>query len=92
MEVDLSKIEFSIYYLKRNLLACIVSHNISIEKRDHINRSMDFTFEEHNIKRKLSKIIRRNLKMVSGFNRANTGNKERGIEEIRTKFAQKLFL
>ena len=53
---------------------------------------MDFTFEEHNIKRKSSKIIRRNLKIVYGFNRANTGNKDRGIEEIRTNIVQKLFL
>ena len=74
------------------MLACIVSHNMSLEKRDHINHSMDFTFEEHNIKRKSSKIIRRNLKIVYGFNRANTGNKDRGIEEIRTNIVQKLFL
>ena len=58
--------------LKMSVLACIVLHNICIEKtKDRINHNLGLTFDENN-KRKSSEDIRRNLKMVSGLNTAYT--------------------
>ena len=56
-----------------SVLACIVLHNICIEKKkDCINLSLDLTFDENNNKRKSSEDIRRNFKMVSALNTADT--------------------
>ena len=51
------KSEVSQHSLKMILLACIVLHNICTEKKDHINHSLDLTFDENNNKRKLSEDI-----------------------------------
>ena len=44
-----------------SLLACFVLHNISIEKKNRINHTLNLTFDENN-NGKLSEDIRRNLK------------------------------
>ena len=58
--------------LKMSVLACIVLHNICIEKTYRINHNLGLTFDENNNKRKSFEVIRRNLKMVSGLNTADT--------------------
>ena len=51
-----------------NVLACIVLDSVYIEKKKH---SLDLTFDKNN-KRKSSENIRRNLKMASGLDAADT--------------------
>ena len=55
-----------------SVLACIVLPNMSIEKKDRINHSMDLTFDQNSNKINSPEDIRRNLKMVSGLNTADT--------------------
>ena len=66
------KNDVSQHSLKMSVLACIVLYNICIEKKGRINHSLDLTFDENKNKRKSSEDIRRNLKMVSGLNTADT--------------------
>ena len=55
-----------------SVLACIVLPNMNIEKKDRINHSMDLTFDQNSNKINSPEDIRRNLKMVSGLNTADT--------------------
>ena len=45
---------------------------MNIEKKDRINHSMDLTFDQNSNKINSPEDIRRNLKMVSGLNTADT--------------------
>ena len=62
-----------------SVLACIVLPNMSIEKKDRINHSMDLTFDQNSNKINSPEDIRRNLKMVSGLNTADTSKGEASL-------------
>ena len=62
-----------------SVLACIVLPNMNIEKKDRINHSMDLTFDQNSNKINSPEDIRRNLKMVSGLNTADTSKGEASL-------------
>ena len=51
--------------LKINVLACIVLHNICIEKGDSISRKLDLSYDKNDNTRKSPEVLRRILKMMS---------------------------
>ena len=60
------KSEVNQHSLKVNILACIVLHNIGIEKEDSINRKFDLSYDKNDNTRKSPEELRRRiLKMVS---------------------------
>ena len=73
------KREVSQHSLKMSVLACIVLPNMNIEKKDRINHSMDLTFDQNSNKINSPEDIRRNLKMVSGLNTADTSKGEASL-------------
>ena len=68
-----------------SVLACIVLPNMSIEKKDRINHSMDLTFDQNSNKINSPEDIRRNLKMVSGLNTADTS---KGAASLRNDICE----
>ena len=60
-----SKSEVNQHSLKVNILACIVLHNICIEKVDSISRKLDLSYDKNDNTRKSPEELRRILKMVS---------------------------
>ena len=73
------KREVSQHSLKMSVLACIVLPNMNIGKKDRINHSMDLTFDQNSNKINSPEDIRRNLKMVSGLNTADTSKGEASL-------------
>ena len=71
-----------------SVLACIVLPNMSIEKKDRINHSMDLTFDQNSNKINSPEDIRRNLKMVSGLNTADTS---KGAASLRNDICEYLW-
>ena len=59
------KSEVNQHSLKVNILACIVLHNICIEKRGSISRKLDLPYDKNDNTRKSPEELRRILKMVS---------------------------
>ena len=59
------KSEVNQHSLKVNILACIVLHNICIEKGDSISRKLDLSYDKNDNTRKSPEELRRILKMVS---------------------------
>ena len=59
------KSEVNQHSLKVNILACIVLHNICIEKGDSISRKLDLPYDKNDNTRKSPEELRRILKMVS---------------------------
>ena len=52
--------------LKINILACIVLHNIYIEKEDLITQNLDFTYDSVTNRKRSSEELRDILNMVTG--------------------------
>ena len=71
-----------------SVLACIVLPNMNIEKKDRINHSMDLTFDQNSNKINSPEDIRRNLKMVSGLNTADTS---KGAASLRNDICEYLW-
>ena len=71
-----------------SVLACIVLPNIKKEKKDRINHSMDLTFDQNSNKINSPEDIRRNLKMVSGLNTADTS---KGAASLRNDICEYLW-
>ena len=71
-----------------SVLACIVLPNMNIEKKDRINHSMDLTFDQNSNKINSPEDIRRNLKMVSGLNTADTS---KGAASLRNDICKYLW-
>ena len=61
---------------------------MSIEKKDRINHSMDLTFDQNSNKINSPEDIRRNLKMVSGLNTADTS---KGAASLRNDICEYLW-
>ena len=59
------KNEVNQHLLKVNVLACIVLHNICIEKGDSISRKLDLSYDKNDNTRKSPEELRRILKIVS---------------------------
>ena len=59
------KSEVNQHSLKVNILACIVLHNICIEKGDSISRKLDLSYDKNDNTRKSPEELRRILKIVS---------------------------
>ena len=60
------KCEASQESLKINILACIVLHNISIEKGDLVTEKVDFTYDSVANRKRSSEELRVILNMVTG--------------------------
>ena len=65
MATSLQEGEVNQHSLKVNILACIVLHNICIEKRGSISRKLDLPYDKNDNTRKSPEELRRILKMVS---------------------------
>ena len=60
------KCEASQHSLKINILACIVLHNICIDRGDLINPNLDFTYDPVTKRKRSSEELRQLLNMVTG--------------------------
>ena len=83
--VLLRKCESSQHSLKYNVLACIVLHNICIEKNDSISPALDLTFDHETNCRLSSQEIRRRLNMISG--ECTTIDNAKGVVSVRNHLA-----
>ena len=66
--------------LKINTLACIVLHNICIEKGNLISQNLDFTYDPVTNRKRLSEELRDILNMVTG---AYTIENSKGSQSVR---------
>ena len=74
------KCEASQESLKINILACIVLHNICIEKGDLITQNLDFTYDSVTNRKRSSEELRDILNMVTG---AYTFENSKGAQSVR---------
>ena len=65
MATSLQEGEVNQHSLKVHILACIVLHNICIEKRGSISRKLDLPYDKNDNTRKSPEELKRILKMVS---------------------------
>ena len=66
------KSEVNQHSLKVTVLACIVLHNICIEKGDSISRKLDLSYDKNDNTRNSPEELRRILKMVSSKSDVDT--------------------
>ena len=74
------KCEASQESLKINILACIVLHNICIEKGDLITQNLDFTYDSVTNRKRSSEELRDILSMETG---AYTVENSKGVQSVR---------
>ena len=74
------KCEASQESLKINILACIVLHNICIEKGDLITQNLDFTYDSVTNRKRSSEELRDILNMVTG---TYTVENSKGAQSVR---------
>ena len=83
-----SKSEVNQHSLKVNVLACIVLHNICIEKGDSISRKLDLSYDKNDNTRKSPEELRRILKKVSSKSYVDTS---KGAAIVRNNICEYLW-
>ena len=71
-------------FFEINILACIVLHNICIEKGDLITQNLDFTYDSVTDRKRSSEELRDILNMVTG---AYTVENSKGAQSVRKALA-----
>ena len=80
------KCEASQESLKINILACIVLHNICIEKGDLITQNLDFTYDSVTNRKRSSEELRDILNMVTGIYTVENSKRAQSVRNVLSDY------